>query len=127
MILPNVTVTPAAAKFIRRMVRFSEHPAGGFRLSVTPGGCSGYSSEFSVQAAPLAGDAELVVGDVRVFLPPGARWRDGGLCREPHPVGPDLLQPGGGALCLFHLGRRAGQAGAGHGVAGLAEAALMPS
>ena len=24
MILPNVTVTPAAAKFIRRMVRFSE-------------------------------------------------------------------------------------------------------
>ena len=26
MILPNVTVTPAAAKFIRRMVRFSEHP-----------------------------------------------------------------------------------------------------
>jgi iron-sulfur cluster assembly accessory protein len=73
MILPNVTVTPAAAKFIRRMVRFSEHPAGGFRLSVTPGGCSGYSSEFTVQAAPLAGDAELVVGDVRVFLPAESR------------------------------------------------------
>ena len=73
MILPNVTVTPAAAKFIRRMVKFSDHPAGGFRLSVTPGGCSGYSSEFSVQAAPLAGDAELVVGDVRVFLPAESR------------------------------------------------------
>jgi len=73
MILPNVTVTPAAAKFIRRMVKFSDHPAGGFRLSVTPGGCSGYSSEFTVQAAPLAGDAELVVGDVRVFLPAESR------------------------------------------------------
>lgn len=73
MILPNVTVTPAAAKFMRRMVRFSEHPAGGFRLSVTPGGCSGYSSEFSVQAAPSAGDAELMVGEVRVFLPAESR------------------------------------------------------
>jgi iron-sulfur cluster assembly accessory protein len=73
MLMPNVTVTPASAKFIRRMVRFSEHPTGGFRLSVTPGGCSGYSSEFTVQAAPLAGDAELVVGDVRVFLPAESR------------------------------------------------------
>jgi len=73
MILPNVTVTPAASKFIRRMVRFSEHPAGGFRLTVTPGGCSGYSSEFTVEAAPRDGDAELAVGDVRVFLPAESR------------------------------------------------------
>jgi iron-sulfur cluster assembly protein len=73
MILPNATFTPAAAKFIRRMVRFSEHPAGGFRLTVTPGGCSGYSSEFTVAAAPQAGDAELVVGDVRIFLPAESR------------------------------------------------------
>jgi iron-sulfur cluster assembly protein len=73
MLMPNVTVTPAAAKFIRRMVRFSEHPMGGFRLKVTPGGCSGYSSEFTVEAAPQAGDAELAVGDVRVFLPAESR------------------------------------------------------
>ena len=55
------------------MVRFSEHPAGGFRLTVSPGGCSGYSSEFNVVAAPLAGDAELTVGDVRIFLPAQSR------------------------------------------------------
>lgn len=73
MILPNITVTPAAAKFIRRMVRFSEHPAGGFHLKVSPGGCSGYSSEFTVMAAPQPGDAELMVGDVRVFLPAESR------------------------------------------------------
>jgi iron-sulfur cluster assembly protein len=73
MILPNLTVTPAAAKFIRRMVRFSDHPAGGFRLSVSPGGCSGYSSAFTVEAAPASGDAELLVGDVRVFLPAESR------------------------------------------------------
>ena len=29
MLQPDFTVTAAATKFIRRMVRFSEHPAGG--------------------------------------------------------------------------------------------------
>lgn len=73
MIQPNVTVTPAAEKFMRRMVRFSEHPAGGFRLTVAPGGCSGYSSQFSVEASPQAGDAELGVNGLRVFLPAESR------------------------------------------------------
>ncbi|MBN8487097.1 MAG: iron-sulfur cluster assembly accessory protein [Burkholderiales bacterium] len=73
MILPKVTVTPAAAKFMRRMVRFSSHPTGGFRLTVTPGGCSGYASEFTVAETPASGDAEMVFGDVRVFLPAESR------------------------------------------------------
>ena len=73
MILPNVTVTPAAAKFIRRMVKFSDHPAGGFRLSVTPGGCSGYSSEFSAEAAPKDGEQEFVVSGLKFFLPAESR------------------------------------------------------
>lgn len=68
MVLPNITVRPAAEKFMRRMVRFSEHPAGGFRLRVTPGGCSGYNSEFSVEPGPLQGDAELAVNGLRLFL-----------------------------------------------------------
>ncbi len=82
MILPNVTVSPAAQKFVRRMVRFSDHPTGGFRLTVTPGGCSGYSSEFTVEAAPRAGDAELMVGDVRVFLPAESRLIMDGLTMD---------------------------------------------
>lgn len=73
MLQPNVTVLPAAEKFMRRMVRFSEHPAGGFRLRVSPGGCSGLASEFSVEAAPLEGDSELVVNGLRVFLPVESR------------------------------------------------------
>lgn len=68
MLQPQVTVTPAAEKFMRRMVRFSEHPAGGFRLSVAPGGCLGCTSEFTVEAAPQAGDSELAVNGLRVFL-----------------------------------------------------------
>lgn len=70
---PQVTIGPAAEKFMRRMVRFSEHPAGGFRLQVTPGGCSGYSSVFSVEPAPLAGDSELSVNGLRLFLPAESR------------------------------------------------------
>ena len=70
---PQVTVTPAAEKFMRRIVRFSDHPTGGFRLSVTPGGCSGYSSEFSVEAAPHSGDSELALNGLRLFLPAESR------------------------------------------------------
>jgi iron-sulfur cluster assembly accessory protein len=73
MLLPQLTVTPAAEKFMRRMVRFSDHPAGGFRLSVSPGGCSGYSSAFTVEQAPLAGDAEVAVNGLRLFLPAESR------------------------------------------------------
>jgi len=74
MLKPTVTVTPAAEKFIRRMVRFSEHPEGGFRLSVSAGGCSGYNAEFSVEAAPKDGDSELTLPNgIKVFLPAESR------------------------------------------------------
>ncbi|MEY2892244.1 MAG: hypothetical protein RJA98_2152 [Pseudomonadota bacterium] len=100
MILPNIIVTPAAEKFIRRMVRFSEHPAGGFHLKVAPGGCSGYSSEFTVMAAPQAGDAELMVGDVRVFLPAESRLVLDGVtvdfAETPTSAGLTFINPGAG-------------------------------
>jgi iron-sulfur cluster assembly accessory protein len=73
MLQPQVSFSAAAEKFMRRMVRFSDHPAGGFRLTVTPGGCSGYASEFTVEKAPFAGDAELDVNGLRLFLPAGSR------------------------------------------------------
>ena len=78
--LPNVTITPAAAKFINRIVRFSGLGAGaGFQLSVTPGGCSGYSSEFSAQAAPQAGEQILEVDGMRLFLGAESRLMLDGL------------------------------------------------
>jgi len=73
MVQPHVTLTAAAEKFMRRMVRFSGQPAGGFRLRVVPGGCSGYTSEFTVEAAPTPGDSELFVNGVRMFLPAESR------------------------------------------------------
>jgi iron-sulfur cluster assembly accessory protein len=66
---PNITVTPAAAKFMNRIVRFSGLAAGaGLRLSVTPGGCSGYACEFSAEQAPQGHEQLLEVGGVRLFL-----------------------------------------------------------
>ena len=70
----DLTITPSAEKFIQRMVRFGgAGPDAGFRLSVTPGGCSGLASEFSVEPAPLPGDAEVVVSGIKFFLPAESR------------------------------------------------------
>jgi iron-sulfur cluster assembly accessory protein len=73
MLAPTFTVTPAAEKFIRRMVRFSVNPTGGFRLTVSPGGCSGYSSEFTVEAAPQANDSEVDINGMTLYLPAESR------------------------------------------------------
>lgn len=70
----NITITPKAEKFISRMVRFSGGPAGsGFRLTVTAGGCSGLASEFTVEPAPLPGDAVLETNGLKLFLPAESR------------------------------------------------------
>ena len=70
----NIIITPQAESFMRRMIRFNGGSAGsGFRLSVKPGGCSGLSSEFSVEAAPLEGDAVLESNGMQVFLPAESR------------------------------------------------------
>jgi iron-sulfur cluster assembly protein len=66
-------VTPAAQKFIRRMIQFSVNPTGGFRLSVSPGGCSGLSAQFDVEATPRGGDQEFVVEGLKFFLPAESR------------------------------------------------------
>jgi len=70
----NVIITPMAEKFISRMIRMNGGAAdSGFRLVVSPGGCSGLSSSFTVEAAPLDGDAVLDSNGVRVFLPAESR------------------------------------------------------
>lgn len=65
----SFTLTPAAEKFIGRIVRFSGLPAGaGLSLQVSPGGCSGYSSEFAAAAAPKEGEQVFEVSGLKLFL-----------------------------------------------------------
>ena len=67
------TLTPSASKFIGRMLRMGAPADGGFRLVLQPGGCSGISSEFSIEPAPLEGDKLVVKDGLRLFLPAESR------------------------------------------------------
>lgn len=70
----ELSITPKAEKFIGRMIRFNGGtPEHGFRLVVSPGGCSGLSAEFTVEAAPLEGDAVVEASGLRLFLPAESR------------------------------------------------------
>jgi iron-sulfur cluster assembly accessory protein len=64
-----VNLTPAAATFMKRMTRFGGGNAeSGFRLSVKPGGCSGFDSQFTIESVPAEGDAVIEQHGARLFL-----------------------------------------------------------
>ena len=69
----NFEMTRAATRFIRMMTLADGGPDSGFRLAVTPGGCSGFNADIRVQAAPSEGDATVVVNGLKLFLPAESR------------------------------------------------------
>ncbi len=69
----NFTLTPAAEKFIRLMLRADGAAGSGFRLAVSPGGCSGLAADIGVCREPKAGDALVERNGVRLFLPAESR------------------------------------------------------
>jgi len=64
----NVTITPAADKFVRRMLRFDGGPGSGLKLQVAPGGCSGLSAEFSVATNPAPGETVYETNGLKFFI-----------------------------------------------------------
>ena len=64
----NVTITPAADKFVRRLLRFDGGPDSGLRLMVAPGGCSGLSAEFVVADAPATNETVHETNGLKFFL-----------------------------------------------------------
>ena len=64
----QLSITPPAEKFIKRLLRFDGGPGGGLR-----GGCSGLGAEFSVEHAPKADDAVIEISGMRLFLPAESR------------------------------------------------------
>jgi iron-sulfur cluster assembly accessory protein len=69
----NFTLTSAAERFIRLMLRADGGPQSGFRLSVTPGGCAGLSAEIDVTDTPRPGDTVVETNGFKLFLPIEAR------------------------------------------------------
>ena len=66
-------MTAAAEKFIRFMLRADGKPESGFRLAVSPGGCSGLSAKVEVKDAPEPNDAIVDYRGLRLFLPAESR------------------------------------------------------
>lgn len=69
----NFTITPAAEKFIRLMIRADGGAASGFRLAVSPGGCSGLAADISVRCQPAPGETVVERNGIRLFLPAESR------------------------------------------------------
>lgn len=69
----DLNITPAAEKFIRLMLRADGARGSGFRLVVSPGGCSGLAADISVLRSPEPGDAIVERNGVKLFLPAESR------------------------------------------------------
>lgn len=108
----DLTITEAARKFIQRMVRFSGvGTEAGFRLVVSPGGCSGLNSEFSVESAPRVGDAVVDAAGIKLFLPAESRVLLAGATVDfadtPTQSGLVFSQPGGNSCVCTTSGTKA--------------------
>ncbi len=112
----NITITPKAEKFMRRIVRFGGGPAdSGFRLSVSPGGCSGLAAEFSAEAAPMPGDVAFDWNGLKLFLPVESRLLLEGVTIDfidtPMESGLSFINPNAASCGCGSSGSSAGDAG----------------
>src|SRR5690606_17189701 len=67
-----VTVTPVAAAEVRKFMEQEnvEVATGGLRVSVQPGGCSGFKYGLLIEDAASEEDVVVDAGDFRVFIDP---------------------------------------------------------
>ena len=64
----SFALTPNAAQFMQRMLRFSATPTAAFRLRVRPSNSAQLSSEYDIEE-PAPDSAELmVIGGVRMLV-----------------------------------------------------------
>jgi iron-sulfur cluster assembly protein len=66
----QLTLTDRAAEEVRKFIAAEDVPAesAGLRISVTPGGCSGFKYSLNVEEKALEDDAILDLNNVRVFI-----------------------------------------------------------
>lgn len=75
----EMTLTPNAVRMVQGFL--DEHggtPEAGLRVSVMPGGCSGFQYEVDIDKAPEGDDEILLRHGVRIFVDPfSAQYLDG--------------------------------------------------
>ncbi len=64
-----INVTPKAVERIRTLLA-ANPPAGGLRLGLVGGGCSGLSYKFKIEPGPRSDDQVFEFDGVRVFVDP---------------------------------------------------------
>lgn len=68
----SAVLTAAAEQFIRRMMRFVPGETAGFRMKVTPGGCSGFSVTFDLASELAPNEVLWAPRGLRIFLNQGS-------------------------------------------------------
>ena len=62
----GIEITDAARAKLAELLA-AEQPGAGLRVTVVPGGCSGF--EYALSLAPAEdGDEEIVIGDARIYV-----------------------------------------------------------
>jgi iron-sulfur cluster assembly accessory protein len=66
----DLTITPTAAGEVRKFIAAEQVPedTAGLRVSVLPGGCSGFKYSLNIEERALEDDMILDLGGVRVFV-----------------------------------------------------------
>jgi iron-sulfur cluster assembly protein len=65
-----LTVTERAAEEVRKFMAAEQVPAdtAGLRVSVLPGGCSGFKYSLNIEERPLEDDMSVDISGVRIFV-----------------------------------------------------------
>ena len=66
----DLVITPTAAEEVRKFMAAEQVPVetSGLRVSVLPGGCSGFKYSLNIEERALDDDMVIEVGGVRVFV-----------------------------------------------------------
>lgn len=66
----SLTITAKAAEEVQKFIAAEQVPVetAGLRVSVLPGGCSGFKYSLNIEEQPLEDDVVLGVNGVRVFV-----------------------------------------------------------
>jgi iron-sulfur cluster assembly protein len=66
----NLTITDRAAEEVRKFMVAEQVPSesAGLRVSVLPGGCSGFKYSLNIEERALEDDAVIEISGVRVFV-----------------------------------------------------------
>ena len=75
----ELTLTPQAASKVKGFLsEFGESPDAGLRVSVLPGGCSGFQYGVDIDEAPEGDDEILERSGIRIFVDPfSAQYLEG--------------------------------------------------